>query len=75
MDTTFEVSKLFQYSPKRLAMFEKLKSDFSPATVGFRILCPTRWKIRHETFRGILENDKTLLELWKITLNDSPNSV
>ena len=74
MDTTFEISKLFQYSPKRLAMFQQLKTDLSHATIGFRILCPTRWTVRHETFRGILENYDTLLELWDVILNDSPDS-
>ena len=74
MDTTFEISKLFQYSPKRKALFERVKADLSPATVGFRILCPTRWTLRNETFRGILENYDTLLELWEIILNDSPDS-
>jgi len=74
MNTTFEISKLFQYSPKRLALFEKVKADLSPAGVGFRILCPTQWTLRNETFRGILENYDTLLELWEILLNDSPDS-
>lgn len=74
MDTTFEISKLFQYSPKRVAIFEKVKADLSPASVGFRILCPTRWTLRNETFRGILENYDTLLELWETILNDSPDS-
>ena len=35
MDTTFEVSKLFQYSPKRLAMFQQLKADLSHTFVYF----------------------------------------
>ena len=74
IDTTFEISKLFQYSPKRLAMFQQLKADLSCATIGFRILCPRQWTVCRETFRGILENYDMLLELWDAVLNDSPDS-
>ena len=41
MDTTYKISKLFQYSPKRQSLFTKIKSDISPMLWGFRILCPT----------------------------------
>ena len=30
LDTTFEISKLIKYSPKRNAMFDKLKRDLAP---------------------------------------------
>ena len=74
IDITFEISKLFQYSPKRLAMFQQLKADLSRATIGFCILCPSQWTVHHETFHGIIENYDTLLELWDAILNDSPDS-
>ena len=74
MDTTFEISKLFQYSPNRQAMFQKIRTDLSPETVGFRILCPTRWTVRNETFRGILENYDAILELWDTILSNRPDS-
>ena len=62
MDTTYEISKLFQYSPKRQSLFTKIKSDISPDTMGFRILCPTRWTVRNETFRSIHDNYEVILE-------------
>ena len=71
MDTVHELSKLLQYSPKRSALFKDLKAKISPDTVGFRILCPTRWTLRNETF---LQNYSTLLELWEAILDDKPDS-
>ena len=46
LDTTQEVSKLLKRSPRRGGIFEKLKSEISPKTPGFRTLCPTRWTVR-----------------------------
>ena len=74
MDTTHELSKLLQYSPKRQALFESMKADMSPSTVGFRVLCPTRWTVRDETFNSILKNYEVVLELWDAILNDQPDS-
>ena len=74
MDTVHELSKLLQYSPKRSALFKVLKAEISPDTVGFRILCPTRWTVRNETFNSILDNYAVLLELWEVILNDKPES-
>lgn len=74
MDTTFEISKLLQYSPKRLALFQDIKADISPTTVGFRVLCPTRWTVRNETFKSIIKNYEVLIELWDTILNDNPDS-
>ena len=74
MDTVHELSKLLQYSPKRSALFKDLKAEISPDTVGFRILCPTRWTVRNETFNNILQNYSALLELWEAILDDKPDS-
>ena len=41
-DTVNEITKLLKYSPKRDAIFEKIKKEIAPATPGFRALCPTR---------------------------------
>ena len=59
MDTVHEISKLLQYSPKRSNLFTHLKEDISPDTVGFRVLCPTQWTVRHETLSSIMSNYET----------------
>ncbi len=74
MDTTHEISKLFQYSPKRQFMFKKVKADISPDTMGFRILCPTRWTVRNETFQSIHDNYEVILELWETILEECLDS-
>ena len=74
MDTTHEISKLLQYSPKRKGLFEDIKAECSPDSVGFRILCPTRWTVRNETFHSIMENYDALLQLWETMLDDRLDS-
>ena len=74
MDTVYELSKLLQYSPKRLALFKDIKAKISPDCVGFRILWPTQWIVCNETFQSILDNYSALLELWETILNDKPDS-
>ena len=75
MDTTLEISKLFQYSANPQAMFQKIKTNLSSETMGFRILSPTRWTVRNKTFRGILETYEVLLELWDTILSNRQDSV
>ena len=45
LEVVAEISKLIKKSPKRDAIFQKLKSDLSPDTPGFRVLCPTWWTV------------------------------
>ena len=40
LDTMFEIMKLLKFSPKRDALFTKLKEEIAPGTPGFRTLCP-----------------------------------
>lgn len=71
LDITFEISKLLKYSPKRHAMFEKLKKELAPDTPGFRVLCPTRWTVRGESLRSVLENYTVLQDLWDAVLENT----
>ena len=71
MDTTYEINKLFEYSAKRHSQFKRIKADISPTTIGFRTLYPTRWTVCNETFHGIMENYKAILELQDEILSDN----
>ena len=64
LDTTYEITTLVKYSPRRGAIFETLKSQLAPDGVGIRILCPTRWTIRADSLASILSNYAVLQELW-----------
>ena len=56
LDTTYEISKLLKFSPKRGALFDKLKTTIAPDSPGFRTLCPTRWTVRAACLKSVLEN-------------------
>ena len=71
MDTVHEISKLLQYSPKRSTLFSQIKQEISPGTAGFRVLCPTRWTVHHETLSSILKNYETFLVFWEEMLLDA----
>ena len=54
LKTVHEISKLVKYSPRREAMFKKLKEEISSGAVGVRVLCPTRWTVKAESMNSIL---------------------
>ncbi|WAR05842.1 ZMYM1-like protein, partial [Mya arenaria] len=62
-----EISKLVKFSPKRDGQFEKLRKEMSPDTPGFRVLCPTRWTVRAECLKSVLDNYSVLQKLWDTT--------
>lgn len=55
-DVIYEVTKLIKFSPKRDAVFEKLKEAVSPDNAGFRVLCPTRWTVRAASLQSVIDN-------------------
>ena len=69
MDITNEVSKVVKFSPKRNAIFDKLKEELSPDTPGFRVLCPTHWTVRAKSLRSVQNNYSVLQELWEFVLD------
>ena len=68
MDTVSEISKLIKLSPKRDAVFTKLKTDLSPETPGFRVLCPTRWTVRADSLLNVTDNYTALQCTWEESL-------
>ena len=64
LDTTYIISYLIKYSPKRDIHFETLKKELSPDTPGLRVLCLTRWTVRAQSLESILKNYTVLQELW-----------
>ena len=74
MNTVHEISKLLQYSPKRSHLFKHLQEEISPDTAGFRVLCPTRWTVRHETICSIRRNYEAFLVFWEEILEDCIDS-
>ena len=71
LETVHEISKLIKKSPKRSALFEKLKQELASETIGVRVLCPTRWTVRAASLQSILE---ILLNVWEEALESSLDS-
>ena len=54
-DAVFEITKLIRKSPKRDAIFQKLKHDLATDTPSFRVLCPNRWTVHAESLQSVLD--------------------
>ena len=56
----YELAQLFKLSPKRLTLFNTLRKEVSintgEVTPNLRMLCPTRWTVRHTSIASILRN-------------------
>ena len=63
-DTTYEIPNLIKRSPKRDAMLQKIRKDISLEYPGFRVLRPTRWKVRAESMKSILDYWVALQHVW-----------
>lgn len=66
LDTTYEITKLIKYSPRRDEIFRKLKDEMPPNSApGIRILCPTRWTVKASSLSSIISNYDVLLCTWE----------
>ena len=56
LNLTSELNGLIRASPKRLAVFEKLKNEMSAAAPGLKPLCVTRWTVRSGAIDAVIKN-------------------
>ena len=60
MNFIYELTQLIKMSPKRLTLFDSLRKEVSintgELTPHLRMLCPTRWTVRHASIASILRN-------------------
>lgn len=56
----YELTQLIKMSPKRLTLFDSLRTEVSintgKLTQHLRMLCPTRWAVRHASISSVLRN-------------------
>ena len=64
LEATHEITKLVKYSPRREYLFSQIKDELAPDCPGIRVLCPTRWTVRAESMKSIIDNYSVLAELW-----------
>ena len=74
LDTVFEITKLLKFSPKRDALFTKLKEEIAPGTPGFHTLCPTRWTVRAGSLKSVIDNYLVFQSLWEEVKDAVTNS-
>ena len=65
-----EISNLIKKSPKRDAMLQKIRKDISLEYPGFIVLCPTKWTIKAESMKNILDNWVALQQVCDESLNE-----
>ena len=68
LDTSYELIKLIKKSPRRDAVFKKIKDQLAESTMGIRVLCPTRWTVRAQALQSIITNYNALQTLWEESL-------
>lgn len=64
LETTHEITKLVKLSPRRDAIFREIQQSVAPGSPGVRLLCPTRWTVRADALKSVLENYVVLQETW-----------
>ncbi|XP_076343198.1 zinc finger MYM-type protein 1-like [Tachypleus tridentatus] len=69
-----KICKLIKFSPKRQGLLEKIKADMNLETAGLKVICPTRWTVRGQSFDRIIANHKALLLEWDVCLGDRLDS-
>ena len=70
LDTSHEIIKLIKCSPQRDNIFHGLKDTLSTAdsnSPGIWVLCPTRWKVRADSFASITVLQSTWEEALEAT--------
>uniref|UniRef100_A0A1X7TTB8 DUF4371 domain-containing protein n=1 Tax=Amphimedon queenslandica TaxID=400682 RepID=A0A1X7TTB8_AMPQE len=70
LDVTYEITKLVKRSPRRDAIFKRIKKEMATSrdSRGICVLCLTRWAVKAEGLKSILDNFNALLELWDESL-------
>ena len=74
LDIVEEMTKLIKKSPKRQAIFEKIKDEIACDSPGIRLLAPTRWTVRAQALTSISENYKALRDTWYFANQESKDS-
>ena len=74
LDFAHEITKFIRGSPKRNAIFNRLKSEISDESIGIRVLCATRWTVRADSLDSILNNYLILIDTFEECLEEAQES-
>ena len=62
LDTTKEIAKLINFSPKRSHLFSEKLAQPDSTGVSIKLLCPTRWTARTGAIEAVLKDYSVLME-------------
>ena len=65
LEYAFEIIKLIKLSPKREAIFKRLKKKVGDTTVGLKSLCLTQWTVKANSLFSIIENYQFLIQAFE----------
>ena len=65
LDHCLEICNLLKFSPRRDAIFCRLKEEMTSHVPGLHTLCPTCWTVRAASLESILQNCPTLFATWE----------
>ena len=65
LEHCLEICRLLKFSPRREAIFSKLKSQITPHVPSVRSLCPTRWTVHAASLESIRQNYPTFFATWE----------
>ena len=71
LGVTSDLANFIRASPKRLALFNKLKNEMSFDTPGLKPLCPTRWTVRTGTLEAVIKNYAVIIAELEIIAMES----
>ena len=54
--------------------FQKLKAELQLGSPGVCVLCPTRWTVRDDALKSILDHYTVLQELWELSYDESKDT-
>lgn len=72
LDSTYEITKLIKFSPCREAIFRGVR--LTPESPGIRLLCLTRWTVRADSLKSMIDNYTALQETWEEALDASKDT-
>ena len=71
LGVTSDLANFIRASPKRLALFNKLKNEISFDTPGLKPLCPTRWTVHTGALEAVIKNYAVIIAELEIIAMES----
>ena len=70
LDYAHEIVQFVKSSPKRFAIFNRLKEEIGDENIGVRVLCNTRWTVRADSLESILNNYGILFDTFEQSMEE-----